>query len=150
MHALPSMYPYEIVLYCAVAAQFLKFVLYGAVNRKPSLRALVTTNGLPSLYAVVMSCLCTVVALDRGAGSAIFAGCFVFAGIVLHDIVRVQGSVDRGQRAALLLASSVEAGSAPAWVDRLMPLLGDRGHRPLHVIVGVVLGVLAGLGWTPR
>lgn len=150
MLSLPNMYPYEIVLYSTMAAQFLKFFLYGAVNRRPSLRVLVTTNGLPSLYAVMMSSLCTVVALDRGVDSPIFAGAFVFAGIVLHDIVRVQGSVDKGQRAALVLANSVGAGSGPAWAARLMPLLGDRGHRPLHVFLGVVLGLLAGLAWNPR
>ena len=150
MPTLPAMYPYELVLYCAAAAQLLKFVLYGAVNRRPSLRALVTTNGLPSLYAVVMSCLCTVVALDRGMGSPLFAGVFVFSGIVLHDIVRVQGSVNRGQLAALLLANSVVGASGPLWVERTMLLLSDRGHRPLHVMLGVGMGVMAGLAWNPR
>ena len=150
MASLPAMYPYEIVLYCGLAAQFTKFVLYGVVNRRPSLRVLVTTNGLPSLYAVMMSTLCTVVALDRGVGSPLFAGAYVFSGIVLHDIVRVQGSVYKGQRATLLVANSVVAGSGPAWAARLMPLLGDRVHRPLHVFLGVVFGILAGLAWNPR
>lgn len=150
MFALPAMHPYEIVLSTAVAAQVLKFVLYGAVNRRPSLRVLVTTNGLPSLYAVMMSSLCTVVAIDRGASSPIFAGAFVFSGIVLHDIVRVQGSVDKGQRAALVLANRVGNGGGPAWVARITPLLGDRAHRPLHVILGVVFGILAGMAWNPR
>lgn len=141
--------PWELVILSGVFAQALKFVLYGVANRRPSLRVLVTTNGLPSLYAVTLSCLCTVVALDQGPGSPLFAGAMVFSGVVLHDVVRVQQSVDRGWRSTAWVARSVENERSAEWLDGRLSLLRDRGHRPLHVGLGMVLGLLVGLTWSP-
>ncbi|HKK72615.1 MAG TPA: divergent PAP2 family protein [Candidatus Krumholzibacteria bacterium] len=141
--------PYELVIAAGVGAQLLKFVLYGVANRRPSLRVLVTTNGLPSFYAVTLSCLCTVVALDVGVRSPLFAGSMVFSGVVLHDIVRVQRSVDRGRRSTALVARSMDNGERPEWTRSVTEILRDRGHRPLHIGVGMVLGLLAGLAWRP-
>jgi hypothetical protein len=65
---------------------------------------------------------------------------------VLHDAVRVKGSMDRGGRAALLVAQSVNEGRGNSrWLAQLRPWLGDRQHRPLHIVVGLALGVLAGM-----
>lgn len=142
--------PWELVILSGLFAQFLKFVLYGVANRRPSLRVLVTTNGLPSFYAVTLSCLCTVVALDRGPGSAIFAGAMVFSGVVLHDVVRVQGSVDLGWKSTARVASRMEKERWAEWLGgKPDGLLRDRGHRPLHVGLGMLLGLLIGLTWNP-
>ena len=141
--------PYQIVILSAVFTQILKFVLYGVANRRPSLRVLVTTNGLPSLYAVTLSCLCTVVGLDQGTGSPLFAGAMVFSGVVLHDVVRVQTSVDQGWRSTAWVARSVENERGAEWLDGRLALLRDRGHRPLHVGLGMLLGLLIGLTWQP-
>jgi acid phosphatase family membrane protein YuiD len=138
--------PWAFVLLTSVACQLLKFALYGLANRHLTLRALVTTNGLPSLYAVTFGCLSTLVLRTTGYQSPLFIATFVFSGIILHDAVRVKGSMDRGGRAALLVAQSLEESR---WLQQLRPLLGDRRHRPLHIAVGLALGVLAGLAWIP-
>lgn len=146
----PALAPWELVVLSGVFAQFLKFILYGVANRRPSLRSLVATNGLPSFYAVTLSCLCTVVALDQGPGSLLFAGAMVFSGVVLHDVVRVQQSVDRGWRSTAVVARSVENDRSAEWLGgKPGGLLRDRGHRPLHVGLGMVLGLLIGLTWNP-
>lgn len=146
----PALNPWELAMFVGVLAQVMKFAIYGAANRRVSLRALVTTNGFPSLYAVVFGCLSTAVALDLGVGAPLSIACIIFTVIILHDTVRVKGSVDLGGRAALLVAQSLSPPEAAAWEKRILPLLGDRRHRPLHIAIGLVLGVLAGFGWHPR
>jgi acid phosphatase family membrane protein YuiD len=127
-------------------AQLLKFLLYGWVNRRLTLRPLVTTNGLPSLYAVTFGCLSTLVMLSEGRDSPEFVATLAFSTIILHDAVRLQGSMDRGGRAALLVARSIQDGQANGrWLSQLRPWLGDRQHRPLHIVVGLALGIFAAI-----
>jgi hypothetical protein len=33
------------------------------------------------------------------------------------------------------------------WRELLLPVSARRSHRPVHVLVGLALGILAGLGW---
>jgi len=145
-----SVEPWELVVMSGAFAQLLKFVLYGVATKRPSLRVLVTTNGLPSFYAVTLSCLCTVVALDQGPGSPLFAAAMVFSGVVLHDVVRVQSSVDRGWKSTAWVAKGFENERSAEWLGgKPGGLLRDRGHRPLHVGLGMVMGLLIGLTWSP-
>ncbi len=146
----PALSPWQLVLVAGAIAQVTKFLVYGAANRRFHLRALVVTNGLPSLYGVVFAALCTTVVLDRGMADPLSSATLIFSGIVLHDIVRVKGSVDRGGRAALVVARNMAHTHRARWERRALLLLRDRRHRPLHVAVGVALGIAAGLGWHPR
>jgi acid phosphatase family membrane protein YuiD len=136
------------MLLLGTLTQLLKLVLYGAVNRSLNLRVLVTTNGLPSLHAVMFSALAVLVGLDQGFGSPLFVATLVLAGIVLHDLIKVQGSVGRGRATGRFLARAIDDGAeSGAWADRWAELLSDRGHRPLHVGVGMLLGALTALAW---
>lgn len=138
--------PWSVVVLAALTTQVFKFVLYWVANRRLTLRPLVTTNGFPSLYAVSFGCLCTLVLLAEGYDSPLFVATFVFSGIVLHDAVRLQGSVDRGGRAALLVAQSIRDDDHDhPWLAQLRPWLRDRRHRPLHIAAGLALGVIAGI-----
>ena len=78
-------------------------------------------NGLPSLPAVVTSCLLVTVALGSGwqAGETGFA--LVFAVLVLHDTVKLSGMADR-QRQALVevLMSRRDAGNLRGRVADLL------------------------------
>lgn len=137
--------PWMTVLLGALSAQLLKFFLYGVANRRLSLRILVTTNGLPSLYAVAFGCLATLIGLEHGFKSSLFTATFIFSGMVLHDSMRLRGSVDRGGRASLLVAQSVDPDVGQLWLGQLRPLLADRRHRPLHIAIGLLMGALLGL-----
>jgi len=142
--------PWLAIILTGAIAQFAKFVLYGLANRSFSLRMLVTANGLPSLYGMTFGCLMTLVLLEQGLRSPMFVSTFIFSGIVLHDSIRLRGSVDRGGQASLLVAKGLEDVRAEMWLSRLRPLLGDRRHRPLHVIAGITWGGLLGLLWHPK
>ena len=142
--------PWLVVILAGILCQLMKFLLYSLANRSLSLRILVTTNGLPSLYAVTFGCLTTMTGMDRGFFSPLFSMTIILSGIILHDAIRLQGSVDRGGRTALLVAQRFEEGDGRyRWIQQLMPLLGDRRHRPLHILIGLALGVLIGLCWKP-
>jgi uncharacterized protein len=137
--------PWVLAVSAGVLAQLLKLVLYSVANRSIALRVLGSTNGLPSSYAVAFMSLATLVGMREGYRSAEYAACMMLGGIVLHDIVRVQGSVDRGGRAALLLAQQFGPDRGNLWTGQLRPLLGDRAHRPLHVVIGMILGLVFAL-----
>lgn len=139
-----------LVTVTAVGCQLLKFVLHSAAAHRVQLRALVTANGLPSLYGTAFGCLTALVGMRGGFDSPAFAVVGLFSGIVLHDAIRVQTSASHGGRAAHELASSLGHPSGRRWLDGLRPSLADRGHRPWHVIVGVLLGVLVALGFGGR
>ena len=135
----------------------LKLGLYGVAHRRLNLRVLVTTNGLPSLHAVVFSALAIVVGLEHGFQSPLFVASFIFAGIVLHDLIKVQGSVGRGRATGRFLARAIDDARATddptedgTWAERWAGLLSDRGHRPLHVVAGMLLGILTALAWGAR
>lgn len=140
----PWLWALSSILLC----QLLKGILYTAARRHISLRVLVTPNGLPSGYGTAFACLCTMVGRSAGLGSLELSVGLVFSGIVLHDLMRLQGSVDAGQRTAAALAEVVRGnGPQNPWLEQLRPLLADRSHRPLHIALGMLLGLLWGLGW---
>lgn len=145
-----SLAPWQLMIVMGVATQVVKFLLYGVVNRRINLRLLVTTYGFPSLHAVVLSCMSILAGLDYGFRSPLFVAPFIFTGVILHDMMKVQGSVHSGQVTGLLLARAIEDQERGSWSDRWAALLSDRGHRPLHVGVGMTLGILAALAWGPR
>lgn len=149
MNGALSVPPWVVVLISGTGAQLLKFLLYGIANRRFSLRSLVTTNGLPSLHAVTFGCLGTIVAMDWGHKSSTFLVCFILGGIILHDSIRLRGSMDRGGQASLLVAQRLPNNGETEILTRLRPLLGDRRHRPLHVLLGMLLGSLSALLWHP-
>ena len=139
--------PWQMLILLGVATQLLKLAVYGVANRRLNLRVLVTTNGLPSLHGVVFMAAAITVGLEDGFGSPLFVVAWIFGGIVLHDLIKIQGSVGRGQATGLFLARAIEVAEPGSWSARWGALLSDRGHRPLHVAAGMVLGALTAIAW---
>ena len=69
--------PWQFMFLLGIATQVLKLLLYGIANRRLNLRVLVTTNGFPSLHAVVLSCLSIVTGLDHGFRDPFFIATFI-------------------------------------------------------------------------
>ncbi|RKZ16878.1 hypothetical protein DRQ53_05195 [bacterium] len=145
-----SIAAWQVMILMGIATQLLKFLLYGVVNRKINLRLLVTAHGFPSLHAVVLSCLSILAGLEYGFHSALFVVPFVFTGIILHDMMKVHGSVHSGQVTGLFLARAFDDGEPGSWSERWASLLLDRGHRPLHVGASMTIGILSALAWGAR
>lgn len=142
-----SLPPWAYILLAAVAVQILKFALYWLVRRKRNLRYLVSSNGFPSLHAVVFACLATMIFRARGGQDPAYNAVLVYGAIILHDAMRVKGRVEEGRNLALAMAQRLtDRLAGPFSFGEL--LLGSRfNHRPTHVLVGIIMGVLLGLGY---
>ncbi len=100
------------------------------------------TGGMPSSHSAFVSALSTGVALTQGLGSPLFAVCAVFSLIVMYDATGVRRS--SGLQAQLInelvgeLRTVVREHFAPKPLRVLM------GHTYLEVVVGFLIGMLAG------
>ena len=76
-----------------LGCQLFKVFYYSAKDRRFSIRWFFTAGGMPSAHTAFVSALAVSVGLHRGLSSEIFAVAFVFAVIVVYDILRVRAAV---------------------------------------------------------
>ncbi len=133
----------------AVSLQFMKFMIYSIVRGRPNLRALLSSNGLPSLHAVLVTCLATMIWSVRGGEDAAYNAVLIYGAIILHDTMKVKVRVEQGRETAHLVAERLQRRLAHPfrWRELLLPVSARRSHRPGHVIIGAFLGILLGLQW---
>ncbi len=139
--------PWAFVIVAALAVQILKFGLYWLLQRRKNLRILVSSNGFPSLHAVVFACLATLIWHARGSQDPAYNAVLVYGAIILHDAMRVKGRVEEGRTLAFVVAQRLQGRLArPSSFGEL--LLGSSyNHRPAHVLAGIAMGILLGLGY---
>jgi len=132
----PSSYLIAIVFGWAVA-QGLKYVFAVLRTRKlRQLRQLYLSGNMPSSHSATVMALVTVVGLTDGIDSSIFAVVALFAAIVMYDAMMVRRS--SGEQGLAIQALIKEAKSKVA-----LPRAA-KGHTPLEVLAGAVLGVIIG------
>ena len=85
-------YKYIIIPLVAVAiCQILKFLIEIITNKKVSIiRLLDGAGGLPSSHSTLTSCLTTLIGLNMGFASPIFALSTVFTLIVMYDAMGIR------------------------------------------------------------
>lgn len=126
----------------STSAQLIKVFLILLIERRWRPAAFMETGGMPSSHSAMVAALNTGVGLSEGVGSAAFAISAVFGLIVMYDATGVRHA--SGQQGALLneliseLRDVVRAGFAPLPVRVLL------GHTYLEVLMGIVVGVVAG------
>jgi acid phosphatase family membrane protein YuiD len=126
--------PYLVATLAAyLAGQVAKLIFAVIKNRSFRPKQLFVSGGMPSTHTAATFALATTIGLSYGFGSAIFAVTFVFTAVVAYDAMHVRRAVG-------------EQGEA---IDKLIkndkhPFF-SRGHRPMEVLAGIVLGVLAGI-----
>lgn len=92
---------------------------------------------MPSVHTATVSALATAVGLQEGLTSAIFAVAFVLAIIVAYDSMQVRRSVgEQGLTITKLLKDKSKSIKPPYY---------SSGHMPIEVLVGAILGILAGI-----
>jgi acid phosphatase family membrane protein YuiD len=131
--------PYLIAIIAGwVIAQGLKYVFAVARHRNlGQLRHLYLSGNMPSSHSATVVALATVVGLTEGVQSSIFAVAALFAAIVMYDAVMVRRSSGEQGMAIQELIKSLKS-------NVLLPRAA-KGHTPLEVIVGALLGVAIGL-----
>lgn len=117
-------------------------LLYDLVTTKKfNFRRIMGAGGMPSSHSAVVAGLATLVGKYEGVGSSTFAVAFIMAFIVMYDACGVRRAA--GKQAALLNKLVETPGLTGVQVsERLVEVLG---HTPIQVIVGALIGVIAGL-----
>ena len=136
---------WAIVFICGLAAQIAKLVAYSVANRRIEISVLGQSHGLPSVPAAILSCLLVLTVLREGASSAAAGFTLVFAVIVVYDTVKLRVVASR-QREVLyrLVVALPDAGP---YHQRVAGFLDARVHHPLHVVLGVIWGLLFALAF---
>lgn len=114
-----------------------KYVLDAYRQKKFSARHLYFSGGMPSAHSATSVALVTVIALIDGIDSGLFALGVLFAAIVMYDAMMVRrSSGEQGEAIQNLIREQKSKVPLPR---------AARGHSPLEVVVGAVLGLAVGL-----
>ena len=111
-------------------------LLYDLVTTKKfNFKRILGAGGMPSSHSAVVTSLATLIGKNIGVGTPMFAMALIFAFVVMYDAA--------GEQARLLNKIVETPGLSGLEVsERLVEVLG---HTPLQVVVGAVIGVVAGL-----
>ena len=122
-------------------AQLYKFLHCLVVNRKIDFMKFVSSGGMPSSHSAISVCLATIMGMQYGFGSGIFALAVIFALVVMADAAGVRRAA--GKQAALLnkLANSTREFRAEKDLKELI------GHTPVEVLAGGALGILVAIAF---
>lgn len=99
--------------------------------------ALTRSGGMPSAHTALVVSIATVLGVENGVDSAVFALSLVVALVVMYDSINVRRSVG-------------EQGTAMRQLIKELKLAADgynykqaEGHHPGEVLVGIFAGILA-------
>src|SRR5207249_3080510 len=124
-----------------LAAQSVKIVIDLTRTGRVNFRYLVSSGGMPSAHAALVTALATVVGREEGLASPLFGISVVFASVVMYDAAGVRQ------------AASIQARILNRMLDELFTLhaFNERrlrellGHTPIEVFVGSLMGLAIGL-----
>lgn len=132
-----SPYLYAIVAGWVVAQGAKYIVVVLRTHSVSDVRQLYLSGNMPSAHSATTVALLTVIALRDGIESGLFGLGSLFAAIVMYDSMMVRRSV--GEQGVAIQALIKERESKVA-IPR-----AAKGHTPLEVVVGTVVGLLVGL-----
>lgn len=126
------------ILVSWVVAQGLKYILVALKNGNfDHIRQLYLSGNMPSAHSASTVALLTLIGLRDGVEGPVFAVAALFASVVMYDAIMVRRSVgEQGLAIQALIAASKNKSVA---IPR-----SARGHTPLEVLVGALLGVAIG------
>lgn len=122
------------------SVQFIKFVTDFIKNKKINLKTLVASGGMPSSHSSIVTSLMTLVGLNSGFNSELFAICFVFGMIVMYDAAGVRRAA--GKQAGILNQLIYSKQIKVDTNEKLKELIG---HTPKQVFVGALWGIMLGI-----
>ena len=96
---------------------------------------------MPSSHSAIVTSLATLVGKYQGVDTPIFAVSLILAAVVMYDACGIRRAA--GKQAALLNKIIATPGLTGLQVsEKLVEVLG---HTPFQVLVGALIGVIAGL-----
>ena len=102
------------------------------------------TGGMPSSHSALVSAVTTAIAFKHGISSDLFVFSCCFSLIVVRDAMGVRRTSGQQAHALNDLGKQV---SGKLDVD-FEPVKETRGHKPIEVVVGLVLGLAIGMAFS--
>lgn len=123
-----------------VFAQGAKYIIIAIKNQNfDHLRQLYLSGNMPSAHSATVASMATVVGLRNGIDSALFGITLMVALVVMYDAIMVRRSVGEQGLAIQELIKTAKDN------ERVVIPRAAKGHTPLEVAVGAVLGLLIGV-----
>ena len=133
-------------LWVAVAAwaiaQALKVVVVLISEKKFDIANLFASGGMPSSHSAFVTALCTVIGINEGLGSPIFAVAASFALVVMYDACGVRRAVGEQAKVLNKIIQGMNEKSPENSHQVLKVILG---HSPFQVAMGWIVGLVTGL-----
>lgn len=131
--------PYLITIFVAwFGAHIIKYITRPAKGEKYSFKShLFMSGGMPSSHSATVVALMVLIGLRDGIGSGLFGLATLFALIVMYDAMKVRRS--SGEQGTAIRELIKEQKS-----NVKLPRVA-KGHTPLEVISGAVLGWIIGI-----
>jgi len=121
-----------------LVAQSAKYVIASIQGRKlNSLRQLYLSGSMPSAHSASVVALLVVIGFKDGANSGLFGLALLFAAVVMYDAVMVRRSSGEQGKALSQLFTDLKRKSS-------LPFRVAKGHTPLEVIGGIIVGLAVG------
>lgn len=132
--------PYLIAIMAGwIVAQGLKYIFVAIRNKNfDHIRQLYLSGNMPSAHSATTVSLATIVALRDGIDGPLFAIAGLFAAVVMYDAIMVRRSV--GEQ-GIALQTLIQL----AKNERIVIPRAAKGHTPLEVLAGAILGLVIGL-----
>ena len=110
------------------------------VTKEFNFKRIMGAGGMPSSHSAVVSSLATLVGKYNGWNSPVFAVALILALVVMYDAAGVRRAA--GKQAKLLNKIVNTPGLSNIEVqEKLVEVLG---HTPFEVMVGAIIGIIAG------
>ena len=131
-------YKYIIIpILTIIIAQIIKTIIELIVTGKFSLERLFNgSGGMPSTHTSLVVSITTVIAIDFGLKSPLFAMCLVFGVIVMYDAMGIR--YETGKQAEIINKLAKSSKLKHDFKD----LKEQIGHKPVEVIGGIITGIV--------
>jgi acid phosphatase family membrane protein YuiD len=127
------------ILFAWLGSHAIKFIVNTSKQERYNLRSnLFMSGGMPSGHSATTVAMATIIGLKEGFGSSIFGLASLFAIIVMYDAMKVRRS--SGEQGAAI--HKMIKHHKITTID--LPKVA-KGHSPLEVFLGGLLGILIGL-----
>jgi len=136
---------YYIILFPVISgllAQIIKFFIKSN-KKKFHFKSLLDYSGMPSGHSAITISLTTIIALEEGLNSSLFALSAIFALVVIRDALGIRKYLGQHGKVLNILVKDLEEDEM---IDETYPnLLENIGHTPSQVLVGSIIGFLVSL-----
>ena len=122
------------------AVQVWKFLAELIFHRHFELGRLFAAGGMPSSHSALVAALAMSAGMNAGFGSVPFAISTVLAMVVMYDATGIRQAAGKQAQKINKIVEELLSGH-PLNDERLREILG---HTPFQVIVGAVIGLIAG------